>query len=347
MAIRKKDSLDVRGEPLGDCLFERRRVDLPVTELHPVHEDHRYQFSVELFPERVVVKRDLVEGHVGLTSDHLIDDSVCIVTQVAPRFTNEGHGDGHALHLMLSAMVSDKSNGESSASSGDLVFVDIDNTLLPGAVVFLFAVEAWRQGFLTSRDVFPALFEQRHFRRRGETEERVARVQERALSLVRDHSVEQFEAVARATFHRRVKPRLFRDVVSLLHTHQAAGSEVHLVSASPQGLVDVIAENLGFEGGVGTALRVDTGVFTGELEGALLRGEHKAQAAVSLASRRDVDLDRCAAMSDSAADIPLLELVGQPLAVNPDPHLLREATRRDWPVLWPEGTHRYRRLRSR
>lgn len=248
---------------------------------------------------------------------------------------------------MLWWMVSDKSGRAQQTTPAGLVFVDIDNTLIPGATVFLFALEAWRQGFLTFSDVLPALFEQRHFRRLGESDERVASVQERALSLVKDHDVEEFDRVARATWHRRMNKRVFSEVLDTLRHHQNLEREVHMVSASPQGLVDVIAAELGFSGGAGTTLHISEGRFTGQLEGPLLRGPHKAEAAQSIARRRGVALSDCFALSDSIADLPLLEMVGQPLAVNPDQALLAEATRRGWPVLWPQGTHRYRKLRSR
>lgn len=247
---------------------------------------------------------------------------------------------------MLRAMVDDKSIRQPNANRRSVVFVDIDNTLLPGAVVFLFAVEAWRQGFLSFSDVMPALFEQRHFTRRGETDERVASVQARALSLVRGHSVEQFTNVARATFENRVRRRLFSDVTDILTNHQSQDRQIHIVSASPQGLVDIIADGLGFAGGTGTALDEQQGIFTGELAGPLLRGSHKAEAARRHAESLGASLADCFALSDSIADLPLLSMVGHATAVNPDQGLHREALRRGWDVVWPEGTHRYRRIRS-
>ena len=243
-------------------------------------------------------------------------------------------------------MVGDKSKRSGSKPPAALVFVDIDNTLLPGAVVFLFAIEAWRNGLLRFSEVVPAMFEQRHFKRRGESDNRVASIQERALSLIHGHSEDQFERVAQLTFDKRIRRRLFPEVTEVLDKHLAAGHEVYLISASPQGLVDVIAEKLGLTGGVGTQLETRDGVFTGQLVGELLRGDGKREAALTLSRTRGVDLDECYAMADSMADLSLLESVGHPMAVNPDQALHREAHTRGWPVVWPAGTHRYRRLRT-
>jgi HAD superfamily hydrolase (TIGR01490 family) len=243
-------------------------------------------------------------------------------------------------------MVGNKSSGLGGAVSPRLVFVDIDNTLLPGAVVFLFAVEAWRNGLLRFSDVVPAMFEQRHFKRRGESDHRVASIQERALSLIRGHRVEEFDRVARLTFDKRISKRLFPEVTGVLRKHLNSGHKVFLISASPQGLVDVIAEKLGLTGGVGTALGVEGGVFTGELEGELLRGDGKRVAAERLAREHDAQLGECYALADSMADLSLLESVGHPVAVNPDQSLHKEAAQRGWPIVWPVGTRRYRRLRA-
>jgi HAD superfamily hydrolase (TIGR01490 family) len=243
-------------------------------------------------------------------------------------------------------MAGDKSKSSGSTTPAALVFVDIDNTLLPGAVVFLFAVEAWRNGLLRFSEVVPAMFEQRHFKRRGESDHRVASIQERALSLIHGHSEDEFERVARLTFDKRIRRRLFPEVTEVLTRHLEAGHEVFLISASPQGLVDVIAQKLGLTGGVGTQLETADGVFTGRLEGSLLRGDGKREAALSLSRSHGVALDQCYAMADSMADLSLLESVGHPMAVNPDQALHREAQSRGWPVVWPAGSHRYRRLRT-
>jgi len=74
------------------------------------------------------------------------------------------------------------------------------------------------------------------------------------------------------------------------------------------------------------------GVYTGRLVGGLLHGQAKAAAIRALAEREGLDLARCSAYSDSANDLPMLELVGHPSVVNPDGDLLREARSRDWPV---------------
>ena len=338
--------VDIGSESVVDSFLQRLLVHSPVSDLHSVNHDHRNKFAIELGPKRIVLNGSFLRHDIGVVLTHPINDRLRVVTEVAPRLPDERHGHRHVPHLMLNSMAGDKSKRSGVKPPAALVFVDIDNTLLPGAVVFLFAIEAWRNGLLRFSEVIPAMFEQRHFKRRGESDHRVASIQERALSLIHGHSEEEFERVARLTFDKRIRRRLFAEVTEVLSKHRDAGHEVFLISASPQGLVDVIAEKLGLTGGVGTQLEAEDGVFTGRLVGELLRGDGKREAALELSRIHAVALERCYAMADSMADLSLLESVGHPMAVNPDQALHREAQTRGWPVVWPAGTHRYRRLRT-
>jgi HAD superfamily hydrolase (TIGR01490 family) len=226
-----------------------------------------------------------------------------------------------------------------------VVFSDIDNTVVFGASVYQFGWEAFRQGFIGWRDVIPALFDQRHFVRSGENEVRMANTRERALALVQGHQVSDFLRVAEATWERRMRERLFPEVVELLTHHTSLGHEVFLASASPKELVEIIAKGLGLTGGLGTELDAVGDVFTGDLNGPLLHGPAKAKAVFGLAESRGVDRGKLVAYSDSIADLPLLEGVGHPIAVNPDRRLHHIATTRQWPIVWPKAAEKYRRHR--
>jgi phosphoserine phosphatase len=74
------------------------------------------------------------------------------------------------------------------------------------------------------------------------------------------------------------------------------------------------------------------GKFTGEME-FFAQGENKALAIRELALRRGIDLSESYAYSDSETDVPMLEVVGRPYAVNPDRALARMAHEREWPIL--------------
>ena len=229
-----------------------------------------------------------------------------------------------------------------------LVFVDVDNTLVRGATIYMFGLEAWKSGFIRWHHVIPALFHQRSFIRKGENIKRVKSARERAQALVAGHNVAAFEQVGEVAWRRSIAPKVFPDVQKILTDHVTQGHKVWLLTASPQVLAAIMARDLRFSGAIGTTLEEKDGTFTGEIEGELLHGPLKAATAVAYAASQSVDLARCYAYSDSIADVPLLEAVGHPVAVNPDHSLLALANKRGWPVLWPEGTtrHQARRLKK-
>jgi phosphoserine phosphatase len=107
---------------------------------------------------------------------------------------------------------------------------------------------------------------------------------------------------------------------------------VWLVTAAPVEIATVVAQKLGLTGAMGTVAEHVDGVYTGRLVGEVLHGAAKAEAVSALAAREGLDLARCAAYSDSANDIPMLALVGDPCAINPDKELRAEAKKNGWRV---------------
>ncbi|MEY2723663.1 MAG: hypothetical protein RIR93_479, partial [Actinomycetota bacterium] len=108
--------------------------------------------------------------------------------------------------------------------------------------------------------------------------------------------------------------------------------EVWLVTATPLDMANLMAKRLGFTGALGTKAEIENGVYTGKIIGNLLHGREKATAIQELAIERNIDLNNCYAYSDSHHDIPLLEAVGNPRAINPDALLKIRAYRDNWPI---------------
>ena len=107
---------------------------------------------------------------------------------------------------------------------------------------------------------------------------------------------------------------------------------MYVVSAALQEIVDALADDLGFDGALGTICEVEDGVYTGRPVRSL-HGVAKAVAVQELADREGLDLGASTAYSDGHSDLPFLEAVGHPVAVNPDRELRRVAEARGWPVL--------------
>jgi phosphoserine phosphatase len=129
-----------------------------------------------------------------------------------------------------------------------------------------------------------------------------------------------------------IEPIVYEEALVLLRQHRAEGRRVFLVSASPIEVVAPLALYLQVDDAIATRAKIDDqGRYTGELEFSS-HGANKVLAMAELAERYDLDLAASWAYSDSVTDLPMLEAVGHPVAVNPDRALRRVAEERDWEV---------------
>src|SRR6185295_11233886 len=129
-----------------------------------------------------------------------------------------------------------------------------------------------------------------------------------------------------------IDPIIYDEAASLIEQHHAAGRDVVIVSSSGSEVVEPIGALLGADHVIATRLQIEDGCYTGEIE-YYAYAENKAAAIRELAEVEGYDLAECYAYSDSSTDLPLLEAVGHPSAVNPDRALRKVALERSWPVL--------------
>ena len=202
-----------------------------------------------------------------------------------------------------------------------------------GASIYHVGRGAYNRGYLTLRDLVRFAWQQARFIAVGENRRHLDLVRERALGLAKGHSAAELRELAEAIFDQSIQRRLWPETVDLTQEHLSKGHEVWLITATPIDIARVIADRLGLTGAIGTMLETVDGCFTGRLVGQFLHGERKAIAAEELTSRLGADLSQCWAYSDSENDIPLLELAGNRVVVNPDASLLRHARARGWSIL--------------
>jgi HAD superfamily hydrolase (TIGR01490 family) len=213
-----------------------------------------------------------------------------------------------------------------------LAFFDVDNTLLRGASMYHLARAAWRERLITARDIARFAWHQARFVAVGENHGHMKHVRRRAMQLVEGHHERDLVALAKTTFVSDIQPNIWPETLELAREHLRQGHEVWLITATPQIMAQVIADELGFTGALGTIIEAVDGTFTGELVGSLLHGPQKASEASRLAAEKGVSLKDCWAYSDSRNDIPLLSAVGHRVVINPDSTLAAHAATHDWPV---------------
>lgn len=211
-------------------------------------------------------------------------------------------------------------------------FFDLDRTLISGTSSLPIGVEAWRQGLANNRDVLGWVLAALNFILIGDRGENSDDTKAAFLSRTEGVSAEALNSIGTAILP-KLTSQLRPESRKLLKMHAAKGRDTWIVSASPELIVAPFAAALGMTGGLGTKGRIRDGYYTGELDGPFMYGPGKAEALEKLASDRGYDLDRCYAYSDSASDLPMMELVGHPVAVNPDGALDDIAHERGWPVV--------------
>lgn len=212
-------------------------------------------------------------------------------------------------------------------------FFDVDRTLIPGSSLFLMARGLYERDMFRVRDMARFGWGQMMFRLRGEQKRGMDRSRETTLEFVAGRSQRELMSWGREIAEDRILPRVYQDIVQVIEGHQERGDLTFLVTAAPVELAEELARHLGMTGAIATVSEVDEqGFYTGRLAGDIMHGPAKAKAVAEMAAERGFDLADCAAYSDSMNDLPLLEAVGYPHAVNPEGELRRIAFQRGWPI---------------
>ena len=170
------------------------------------------------------------------------------------------------------------------------------------------------------------------FIRYGAGTSRVGQTAESGMAFLKGLPVEVMREIVEEAVGKAFKPHVYRDALQLVARHRERGERSFIVSAALQEIVDALVAELGFDGGLGSTAEVEDGMYTGRLT-RRLDGPAKAEALERLADAEGLELEQSTAYSDSASDVPFLEAVGRPVAVNPDRRLGAIAAERGWPVL--------------
>lgn len=139
--------------------------------------------------------------------------------------------------------------------------------------------------------------------------------------------------LADEAFDNVLRPAMYRDGRELVQRAKSVGHRVVLISGSPDFLLERLARVLEADDVIANRLEFRDGTATGRIRRPLVAGPAKAQLMKQHAKKHELDLDRCAAYSDSLSDVPMLSVVGRPCAVNPDFRLRALAKTHRWPVL--------------
>jgi len=211
-------------------------------------------------------------------------------------------------------------------------FFDLDKTIIAKSSALAFSREFQAGGLISRGTMLRSAYSQFLYLLGGADHDQMEKMRAFMSQLIEGWDVQTVTEIVADTLHNIVDPLVYREAVELIDEHHAAGRDVIIVSTSGIEVVGPIGQMLGADHVVATRLEVNDGKYTGRIRFYAYAG-NKAKAIKDLARKRGYDLAASYAYSDSVTDVPMLEAVGHPHAVNPDKELRKVARERDWPIL--------------
>ena len=209
-------------------------------------------------------------------------------------------------------------------------FFDLDKTVIAKASMVAFGRPFYRAGLLPRAVLIRALWGQLVYQRMGASAKRIERMRHIVLRVTKGWDQAIVQQVVSDSLQDVVDPIIFDEALDLIRWHQSEGRKVFIVSASTEEIVAPLGRFLGVDEIIATRAKVDEdGKYAGDIE-IYAFGPNKALLMKQAALRDGIDLAASYAYSDSATDLPMLEVVGHPVVVNGDRELLRIARQRNW-----------------
>lgn len=215
----------------------------------------------------------------------------------------------------------------------DAAFFDLDKTVIAKSSTLAFGKPFYKAGFLGRRALMKMGFAQIFYVLFGADEDQLERARDQMLMLTSGWHRAEIEQLVEETLEQVADPIVYAEALTLIDQHKREGRKVVIVSASPEQIVRPLGRYIGVTDFIATRVKTDAaGFFLPELE-LYAMGDGKVEAINELVAREDIDLANSYAYSDSVTDLPMMEMVGNPVAVNPDKELRKVAEEREWPIV--------------
>ena len=216
-------------------------------------------------------------------------------------------------------------------------FFDLDKTIIAKSSALAFTKPLYRAGYLSRTTLAKAAIGQAYYQAFGADHGQMERVKEELSKLTAGWRRDEIVKLVDETVDQVVTPLVYSDALTIIDQHRRVGRRVVVISSSPEEIVVPLCRYLAIDEVIATRAEIDDdGRYTGEIA-FYAYGPAKAEAIREMAARESIDLPASFAYSDSVTDLPMLEAVGNPVAVNPDSDLLKIATERDWEIRWFES----------
>ncbi len=208
-------------------------------------------------------------------------------------------------------------------------FFDVDKTIISQNSGTLFLKYLYEQGRATRMDIVKGLASYMQYKLNLLDIERFSK---RTVVQFKGQSEAEMIAFSREWYDEVVRHYIYPEARTIINRHLEEEFMVALVTGATRYVAEPLARDLGITHVICTQLEVRRGLFTGRVEDPICFGEGKILKLRDFVAEHRIDLAKSYFYTDSISDLPLLEVVGHPQVVNPDPLLYRRAASRKWPV---------------
>jgi HAD superfamily hydrolase (TIGR01490 family) len=217
-----------------------------------------------------------------------------------------------------------------SAVKQQVAFFDLDRTIIKEISGKAIVRTAWEKGLISKSGIITALYLyillKAGLRDPGKVIEDMA-------GWVKGWSEHDLDNLCLRVFNDVLFPSVYRDAIAEINTHKSNGLKVIILSSALDSICRNISEQLGMDGYICSALEVEEGYLTGRPAGRFCYGDEKLNRLNGYCIANNTDLNSIWYYSDSISDLPVLSAVGNPVCINPDRALKKEAFKRGWKIL--------------
>lgn len=220
---------------------------------------------------------------------------------------------------------------DTSGEKRVLAIFDLDKTIIDTSASLAYRRPMAERGLLNTGEVLKMMAMLGNYMFTTHSEDSLESTKEALTRIIKDRESEPLRQVAQDALQEVITPFIYAEARELIEWHREQGHSIAIVTASASIMVQPIAKELGVDHLFATELEEKDGRFTGAVTH-FNKGHAKVERIRKLVAEHGYDLDESYAYSDAATDIPMLELVGNPVAVNPDRPLKKRATEESWPI---------------
>jgi HAD superfamily hydrolase (TIGR01490 family) len=209
-------------------------------------------------------------------------------------------------------------------------FFDLDRTLIGEISGKAIVRMAWKRGHIAWSDLFKAFYVYFLFKLRLKDPKTII---DDMVRWVKGKHETEMDELCLHVFREVLLPSVFIEAKSEINFHKENDAKVIILSSALKPICSSMSESLGMDGYICSSLESRDGYLTGKPDGRLCYGEEKLNRLTGYCSANNMNPSALWYYSDSISDLPVLSSVGNPVCVNPDRELKKEALKRGWKIL--------------